>query len=391
MASVKVKFKKLRRDDSYGSIVYEVKHCRKVKVIVSRFNISVSEWDSSRNMVHVACPAKSGIGLDMSRFSRIINLLEERGVPYACEDIVEEYVNFCASWSMFQVLQTEVLKLKGQGRVRTAAAYRQTLNSFSGFRHGVDILIDEISPALIEGYQAYLRTRGNALNTVSFYMRILRAAYNQAIENASLENRRPFRRVFTGLAKTKKRAVSITMIKRIKNLDLSADSDADFARDMFLLSFYLRGMSLVDMAFLRKTSLSDGRLIYQRHKTGQTLEIEWRKEMQAVIDKYPANPTEYLLPIITKPGINEYVAYRKVGYKINKNLHAISRMIGAPSRLTLYVARHSWASAAKSRHVPIGVICEAMGHDSETTTQIYLSSLETSVVDRANSMILSLL
>ena len=56
--------------------------------------------------------------------------------------------------------------------------------------------------------------------------------------------------------------------------------------------------------------------------------------------------------------------------------------------LTMYVARHSWASAAKAKNVPLSVISEGMGHDSEATTQIYLASLETSVVDKANKMIL---
>lgn len=391
MASVKVRFQESSNDDSQGCVVYEVTHGRRTRTIMSKFKIFRYEWDSVKSRVRFGHPAKSGIDMDLSRFTRIIKLLEESGVPYTCSDVIDEYNSFCNSLSIFQVLTAAIHRLKGQGRLRTAAAYRQTLNSFSRFRCGNDIVVDEITPEIIEGYQASLRVRGNSLNTVSFYMRILRAAYNAAIENASLENRHPFRRVFTGLAKTKKRAVSITVIKRIKNLDLSGNSDAEFARDMFLLSFYLRGMSLVDMAFLRKACLCDGRLVYQRHKTGQTLEIEWRKEMQAVIDKYPPNPTDYLLPIITKKGVNEYVAYRKIGCKINKHLREIARMVGAPNSLTLYVARHSWASAAKSKHVPIGVICEALGHDSETTTQIYLASLETSVVDRANSMLLSLL
>lgn len=54
----------------------------------------------------------------------------------------------------------------------------------------------------------------------------------------------------------------------------------------------------------------------------------------------------------------------------------------------MYVARHTWASVARSKHIPISVISEGMGHDSEVTTQIYLASLDHSVVDRANAMIL---
>ena len=53
-----------------------------------------------------------------------------------------------------------------------------------------------------------------------------------------------------------------------------------------------------------------------------------------------------------------------------------------------YVARHSWASIAKTKNISIGIISEAMGHDSETTTQIYLSSIQTNQIDNANRNIL---
>ncbi len=91
---------------------------------------------------------------------------------------------------------------------------------------------------------------------------------------------------------------------------------------------------------------------------------------------------------IRNPGTNERYAYRNTAYNINHNLKRIAEMVGVTIPLTLYVARHSWASAAKTKGIPVSVISEGMGHDSEATTQIYLASLDTSVVDRANSLIL---
>ena len=162
----------------------------------------------------------------------------------------------------------------------------------------------------------------------------------------------------------------------------------DYARDMFLMSFYLRGMSFIDMAFLKKTDLKNGHVTYRRRKTGQQLIIEWTKEMQMILDKYPGNSSGYLLPVIRKPVRNERSVYRNAAYNINRNLKRIAGMVGVTIPLTLYVARHSWASAARSKGIPLSVISEGMGHDSEATTQIYLVSLDTSVVDKANSLIL---
>ena len=57
----------------------------------------------------------------------------------------------------------------------------------------------------------------------------------------------------------------------------------------------------------------------------------------------------------------------------------------------MYVARHSWASVAKSRNVPLSIISEGMGHDSDATTRIYLASIEASRIDETNSSILNAL
>lgn len=147
-------------------------------------------------------------------------------------------------------------------------------------------------------------------------------------------------------------------------------------------------MSFIDMAFLKKNDLRNGYVTYRRRKTGQKLVIEWTKEMQAIRDKYPENTSEYLLPIIKTPTANERSAYRNVGYAINQNLKKIAAKIGVTIPLTLYVARHSWASAAKAKGIPLSVISEGIGHDSESTTQIYLASLDTSAIDKANALIL---
>lgn len=144
------------------------------------------------------------------------------------------------------------MNLKECGKIRTAETYTATLQSFSRFRRGRDLMLDEITPDLIQAYEAYLRARGAVPNTTSFYMRILRAVYNRAVESEAIEQRNPFRHVYTGTERTVKRAIPIAAISRIKNLELPRGSKMDFARDMFMLSFYLRGMSFVDMAFLRK-------------------------------------------------------------------------------------------------------------------------------------------
>ena len=228
------------------------------------------------------------------------------------------------------------------------------------------------------------------MNTISFYMRNLRAVYNRAVEKGLTPQNNPFRHVYTGVDKTKKRAIPIKTIKELKELDLSLKPSLDFARDMFMFSFYTRGMSFVDMAYLKKSDLQNGILTYRRRKTGQQLTIKWEKCMEGIIGKYPNNETGFLLPIIKNQG-NERKQYDNALHLVNYHLKELSTMLKLQRPLTMYVARHSWASAAKAKKIPLSVISEGMGHDSEATTQIYLASLETSVVDNANKKILGLL
>lgn len=397
MASVKIKFKHSSIPEHEGTVFYQVLHERKQRQVFSDYHVFPSEWDENRSMVtasiktdrmHFIQSIRERIRWDLERFNKIIRKLESDNLTYTVDDIVDEFNRHANEYSLFNYMESLIIKFKQNGKTRTSETYASALSSFKKFRNNEDIMLDCLSSEIMEAYEAWHRQRGIAPNTISFYTRILRAAYNRAVEDTIIENKNPFRHVYTGVDKTVKRALSLSVIRRIKSIDLSLRPELDFARDMFMMSFMLRGMSFIDMAYLRKTDLANGYVLYRRRKTGQQLIIEWTKEMQALLDKYPVNTSDYLLPIIRTSGLNDRSTYRNVGYNINYNLKRIAERVGISIPLTLYVARHSWASIAKSKGIPLSVISEGMGHDSETTTQIYLASLDTSVVDKANSIIL---
>lgn len=237
-------------------------------------------------------------------------------------------------------------------------------------------------------YERYLKNSGVSMNTVSFYMRILRAVFNKAVKQKLTAQTFPFQDVYTGIGQTAKRAMDIGLIRRIKELDLSEQPKLDHARDLFLLSFYFRGMSLIDMAYLEKKNLQQGILEYRRKKTGQRLTIKWEDEMQAIVDKYPENEP-YLLPILQPGGEDDRKQYKRASKQINRLLKKVGLLADLPTTLTMYVARHSWASIARQKNIPISVISNGLGHQSEKTTRIYLAELDTSATDRANNEILA--
>ncbi len=309
------------------------------------------------------------------------------GYAFMADGIVDRRPAPARERSFVRFMEELVARLQHLGKIRTSETYAAAEKSFMRFRGGRDLLLNKIDSDLMVEYQTYLRQRGLAMNTVSFYNRILRAAYNRAVEKGLTEQRYPFKHVYTGVDKTVKRAIPLQAIRRIKNLDLSARPSLEFARDMFLFSFYTRGMSFIDMAHLRKQDLRNGILSYRRRKTGQQLFIKWEQCMQEIAGKHAAKGSDRLLAIIRTPD-NALRQYRNALRLVNNKLKTISVMAGLQTNLTMYVSRHSWASIARSKHVPVSVISEGMGHDSEATTQIYLASLDNSLIDRANSMIL---
>ena len=174
------------------------------------------------------------------------------------EPVVDRY--------MFPFMRETIAQLQNLGKIRTSETYRSALSSFMRFRKGRDIRISDITDDVLISYENALKVSGLSSNTTSFYMRILRAVYNRAVRLGVAKQEYPFKYVYTGVDKTRKRSVDISTVSILAELDLSDNPSAAFARDMFLFSFYTRGMSFVDIAYLRKSDLSQGVLTYRRRK-----------------------------------------------------------------------------------------------------------------------------
>lgn len=291
----------------------------------------------------------------------------------------------------FEFMKDVMDSMIQQGCIRTAEAYKSALNSFSGFYNQSKLPIESFDCEKAMAYERCLRKRGVTPNTISFYMRILRAVYNRAVGRGLTTDRHPFSKVYTAIGKTRKRAIGLDLIRQLKQLDCKKNNER-LARDLFLFSFYTRGMAFVDMAYLKKQDIKNGILHYTRSKTGQQLSIQWEPAMQDIVDHHPtdiSNP--YLLPIITDKNKNERSQYRYRQSLLNKKLRNIGEELKIGERLTMYVARHSWASAAKSLNVPTEIISQAMGHTSEKTTLIYLKSIQSERIDNVNHLILDML
>lgn len=383
-----------------GTLFFLVTHRRTTKQITTGYRLYPHEWDDAEGRIMLTAvrdgtrsvylaKLNSKLESDNATLRGIIERLEATG-KYTVADVVRLFKQQPGSHGIVAFANRLVSELTLAGKERTAERYATVVNSFRRFV-GIkgDIALGQVDGHLITEYEAYLKNQGLCLNSSSFYMRGLRAIYNRAVEQGLTTQRTPFRYVYTGIERTVKRAVTLATIRRLRNMNLAGEPALDYARDIFMFSFYTRGMSFIDMAYLRKSDLQNGILSYRRHKTGQRLAVKWERPMQTIIDKYRTDNTPYLLPIIKTVGEDERRQYKSAVHTVNNRLKVLGTRLGLDRPLTTYVARHGWASIAWSKNIPIATISKAMGHDSEATTRIYLASLDTSAIDKANNLIIN--
>lgn len=310
----------------------------------------------------------------------------EHSATSSGESNVERQVKECFFKKYAKRLTAEA---ESDGKERRAANYRTAVNSFFKFYGKSEIAVERIDAALMRHFEKWLCEQGVCRNTSSCYMRALRAIYNKVIKQNNLVDKRPFENVFTGNAKTVKRALSESNINGLANLELAPGTRLCLARDIFLFCYYTMGMPFIDVANLQKKGIKGGIISYYRHKTGQLIKVKLEPCILEIIKRYNNPNSEYVFPIIKGHTLEEKDRSERSAISYyNRLLKRIGKMVGISQPLTSYVARHSWASLASRKGVSINVISQALGHTSIATTQIYMKEIDSSVVFKANKKVL---
>ena len=399
MATIKLKFRPSSVPEAEGTLYYQVIHKRKVKYISTEHQIYAYEWDEKAETIVVAAESERKGTLAMmqckidkafKQLRSILDRTERCHKDYTVDDLCKAFIKEQTYKTVFVFLHEQATKKEQMKRLGTARTYGNAYRRFKAFREDVDLTFDELTPDMIECYEAWLIDRRLKQNSIRCYLRTLNTLLCKAVAEGLLSNRNLFSRVRLSYVKTTKRAISEKELKVIANLELPEHSTMALARDIFMFSFYMRGMPFVDIAYLRKTDLKNGMWTYCRRKTNQCLMVEWEKAQQKILDRY-AHQTEngpYLLPIINKEDGTEYLQYQRMQTNINRALKKIGEMAELKMPLTTYVARHTWASVARDMNIPISIISEGMGHNSIKTTQVYLNSIDISRINEANKRII---
>ena len=383
---------------SNGNSPLMLRVCKDRKTKYQSLGISVNpdDWDFQKNRPKTNCPNKDlilKIILDKeAAFQKQILELKAEDKEFTASTLIAPKVKGKIK-SVREFYLELVKELEQANRVGNSLVYRDSLRSLEVYTNGkLDIPFSHIDIDFLKGYEKWLRQKGCKETTLSLHFRTLRSAYNKAIEAKHAKKANyPFDnfKVSKFNIRTEKRAIPKDNIKLIMELDLSNESEyMQFGRDLFVFSYLCSGINFTDLANIQSRNIVEGRLIYNRQKTGKRINIALSKEANAIINKYVNADLSsgYVFPIlhqnVHKTEMQKYNRKKKVLRNVNSSLKMIAKMIGIEN-LTSYVARHSYATVLKNSGVNVALISETLGHSDLKTTQIYLDSFENSQIDEA--------
>ncbi|MBO7417945.1 MAG: site-specific integrase [Bacteroidaceae bacterium] len=299
--------------------------------------------------------------------------------------------------SIAVVVEEMCLRHEQNEKWGTAALYRSVLHAICDFCQREDVSFEVITPSWLKSFEGYLRAKGLTWNSVSTYMRILRAVYHEAVMT-EVAPFKPyiFNKVYTGVEANRENALNARLMKKLIKLSLDRKSPLRPALQRslqyFVLMFMLRGLPFVDLSFLKKSECKGNTIAYRRKKTGRHLVVKLDSTalllLKTVANKNAASP--YLFPIIhhadgSQDAYKEYQAALKL---LNKHLAAIGKYLKIEQKLSSYTARHTWATMAFICNVNPAIISQSMGHSSIKVTETYLKPFQQEIINEANRTVL---
>ncbi len=387
-------------DDTYPLLLRIIKD-RETAQITTGYSFREKDWDDRAKKVNTSYRGTESVQRLNNMFAKkrsealdVITKLHEQHKLANCsakeiKELIEGRSKKSSFFTFTDGLIDEMIEAK---RIGNARAYKQVVAVLSTFCHGKDLGFLELNYAFLNKFEKAHLAKGNSYNGLSVYMRTIRAIYNKAIKSGAVDKELyPFEHYQIKSTQTQKRAISMDAIERIRSFKLPAGTPLSHARNYFLFSFYMRGMSFTDLAHLQVMNIVDGRILYQRQKTDHPYNVKITEKVAELLKTYlhGKGREDFIFPIITREDPSE--RYKEIQWarsRFNRRLKKIAEMCGIEENLTSYVSRHSFATQAKNLNIPVANISELLGHQNIKTTQIYLDSLQSDALDAEHERII---
>lgn len=278
---------------------------------------------------------------------------------------------------LFFFMEVLIRAQRAEQRFGTAHVYQSTLNRIRQYERSHRMPFSKLTREWLKGFEEQLRFEQLKENTISTYLRMLKAVYNQAVDEGLVAYvPRLFKQVHTGVDAKRDRSLEPKVLQELIAPSRLLRRDLEATRSVFLLLLMLQGMPFVDLVHLRKCDLREGAILYRRQKTGSELKVLVDPQAMKIIERYRSTDGDspYLFPFITACGQEGYRQYQHALRKFNQSLSVLSVLLRLDTRLSSYKARHTWASLANFLGYDKKLISECMGHSSLKITETYFKA-----------------
>lgn len=409
------KSKKLK--DGTHPVVMRITHNRVRKYFVLGYSCLPEQWNEEAGHFNTRNDPKAGrvsypdavqsnavLTTKQKEANRIIKSMEEDSEEFTFRVFEIRFRQLVNRKTASEYFDQWIKEYESEGQIGNAIAYTNSKSALERFRPGVTL--SGVNVILLKNFEKWLRAEGLKETTISVYFRTLRSLINKAIVDGFLKDETyPFARnrndkykfrISKFNTKTAKRALSRDSVEKIKGLRFKKGTQIHLAHQIFLFSYYARGMNFIDMAFLKWTDIENNRIRYTRKKTGKEFNIPIRVEMEPILEYFKETCISqggYVFPVlddsIHKTLKQKYTRVRTVLRDVNTSLKEIATLIGQRGmKLTTYVSRHSYATVLRRAGVPAAIIGRGMGHETETVTNVYLEEIDPETIDNAEAGIL---
>ena len=389
-----------KKDGTYP-LVMRIGHNERTTALPMGVNLLEKDWDAEKRIVK-----KSYVGVNtVTRLNNLIQkkkadamdiilvLHETNQLPIMSVIAVrDKIISNNKPHSFFSFAETLIKDLISSNRIGTARSYKEVISVLKKYNGDKDLSFFDLNYKFLTKFEAHHLAKGNSYNGLAVYMRTLRAICNKAIKAGLVEKSHyAFEEYKIRTTSTEKRALDWDLIKKIIELDLKPDHALFHPRNYFVASYMMYGMNYTDMAFLKKENIQNGRIIYRRRKTSKVYDIKITEGLNKITSFYALQDADspYVFPIIKRENIS--MQYKDIQWsrkRYNKKLKTIASECGIDKNLTSYVSRHSFATQAMLQQVPLNAISSMLGHSSLKTTEVYLKSLPSNILDDYNCRIL---
>lgn len=391
-----------KKDASYP-IILRMTHFRKTTSISLGQSIRKEFWDNRNEKIKRSFKGTSSVSKlnnqllkEKTRAVDIINdLYEKDELNYLSILQLKNKIVKTASFESFLEYSKDIVsELKAAERYGNANTYYAVIKVLEKFTGGNDIKFNEVNYDFLKKFESWHFSKGNSVNGLSTYMRTIKAVFNKAIKSDVVSrDAYPFTHYRIKTTPTEKRALDIKSIKAIMLLNLQEIDNLFHYRNYFLSSYMLYGISFMDLAFLKVENIVDNRIKFQRRKTSKPYDINITPQLKEILSFYlrDKEKSDFIFPIVKREVFE--LQYKDVLWarkRYNKGLKEIAKKCNIEQRLTSYVSRHSFATQAMLQDVPLQAISAMLGHNRLSTTQIYLKSLPSEILDSYNKKLVEI-